>query len=209
MAAAPPQLVEAEPDDEVFEIYDADCNLVGRELRARVHQQGLLHKATYCFVFDRQDRLLVQRRSLRKKIGPNQWDLSVAEHLAPGETHRAGGARHHAAGLMMIMLMMRRQPLSRPENSPGLRTSLASTAVQRLAAAAAQQLQGHSRPASLCAPPPQQASCGACRRSWALWARRSRSSRWHPCTCARSSSQVSAPAAAAVLLLLLLHLAAD
>jgi isopentenyldiphosphate isomerase len=81
----------------VFEIYDADCNLLGRELRAKVHKEGLLHKAAYCFVFDRQRRLLVQRRSLKKKIGPGQWDLSVAEHLSPGETHRAGG-RGGAAG---------------------------------------------------------------------------------------------------------------
>ena len=27
--------------------------------------------------------------SCRKKIGPLQWDLSVAEHLQPGEGYRA------------------------------------------------------------------------------------------------------------------------
>lgn len=30
--------------------------------------------------------LLIQQRSAKKKIGPNQWDLSVAEHLSAGET---------------------------------------------------------------------------------------------------------------------------
>lgn len=85
-AAAVPVL--AEPDDETFDIYDADCNLIGQEKRKKVHAEGILHKAVYCFVFDKQGRLLVQRRSLKKKVGPGQWDLSVAEHLSPGENFR-------------------------------------------------------------------------------------------------------------------------
>jgi hypothetical protein len=39
----------------------------------------------YVFVFDTKGRLLIQKRSADKKIGPNQWDLSVAEHLSAGE----------------------------------------------------------------------------------------------------------------------------
>lgn len=47
---------------------------------------GLLHRAVYVWVFREQDgALLVQRRSAAKKIGAGQWDLSVAEHLQPGE----------------------------------------------------------------------------------------------------------------------------
>jgi isopentenyldiphosphate isomerase len=41
--------------------------------------------AVYVFVFDKKGRLLIQRRSPNKKIGPGQWDLSVAEHLSQGE----------------------------------------------------------------------------------------------------------------------------
>eukprot|EP00878_Enallax_costatus_P005990 GHUV01006283.1.p1 GENE.GHUV01006283.1~~GHUV01006283.1.p1 ORF type:complete len:217 (+),score=38.23 GHUV01006283.1:384-1034(+) len=79
---------EADPAHELFEIYDENCQRVGTELRGIVHKTGLLHKAAYCFVFDKQGRLLIQRRSSNKKIGPSQWDLSVAEHLSPGETFR-------------------------------------------------------------------------------------------------------------------------
>lgn len=43
----------------------------------------------YVFVFDKKGRLLIQRRSSAKKIGPNQWDLSVAEHLSKGELNTA------------------------------------------------------------------------------------------------------------------------
>lgn len=48
---------------------------------------GLLHRAVYVWVFNSEGALLVQRRSPAKRIGPGQWDLSVAEHLQPGETY--------------------------------------------------------------------------------------------------------------------------
>jgi isopentenyl-diphosphate delta-isomerase len=35
----------------------------------------------------------MQRRSLKKRIGPGQWDLSVAEHLAVGEGFADGARR--------------------------------------------------------------------------------------------------------------------
>eukprot|EP00887_Chlorella_sp_A99_P007425 scaffold2.g7425.t1 len=77
----------AEDDGEVFELVDAQDRVVGHALRSTCHREGLLHRAAYCWLFDCQGRLLIQRRSPRKKIGPGQWDLSVAEHLQPGETY--------------------------------------------------------------------------------------------------------------------------
>lgn len=77
-------LIEADPREELFDIYDVDCNHIGTEKRAIVHAKGLLHKAVYCFVFNPEGQLLIQKRSDKKKIGNGQWDLSVAEHLQPG-----------------------------------------------------------------------------------------------------------------------------
>lgn len=53
---------------------------------------GLLHRAVYVWVFRPDGALLVQRRSPHKKIGPGQLDLSVAEHLQPGENYLQVGA---------------------------------------------------------------------------------------------------------------------
>ena len=48
----------------------------------------------YVWVFRPSDgALLIQRRSPAKKIGAAQLDLSVAEHLQPGETYRQGALR--------------------------------------------------------------------------------------------------------------------
>ena len=53
---------------------------------------GLLHRAVYVWVFRPDGALLVQRRSPAKRIGPSQLDLSVAEHLQPGEGYLQVGA---------------------------------------------------------------------------------------------------------------------
>jgi isopentenyldiphosphate isomerase len=76
---------EAEPEEEMFEIVNEKGAVIGLERRGVVHATGLLHKAAYVWVFDTLGRLLIQQRSEEKRIGPGQWDLSVAEHLAPGE----------------------------------------------------------------------------------------------------------------------------
>lgn len=58
--------------------------------------------AVYVFVFDSKGRLLIQKRSANKKIGPNQWDLSVAEHLSAGE--RSARASAVPMGLQCLSL---------------------------------------------------------------------------------------------------------
>lgn len=78
----------AEDEKEVFEIVNESNQVIGREYRSICHERGLTHRAVYCFVFNAEGKLLVQQRSAAKKIGPLQWDLSVAEHLTPGETYK-------------------------------------------------------------------------------------------------------------------------
>lgn len=102
---------EADPASEIFEICDDSGNVLGTELRSIVHKMGLLHKAVYCFVFDTRGRLLIQRRSSKKSIGPNQWDLSVAEHLSPGESFREAAARGLQEELGITGVLLPQQPL--------------------------------------------------------------------------------------------------
>lgn len=83
----------AEPEDELFDIYDEHGTWLGVQKRAIVHTLGLYHRAVYCFVFNSSGKLLIQRRSLEKRVGPGQWDLSVAEHLQPGESYPAAVTR--------------------------------------------------------------------------------------------------------------------
>ncbi len=81
--------------DERFDILDPDnhARVTGQEFRHIVHRTGLLHRAVYCWIYDRDGYLLLQQRSPLKKIGASQWDLSLAEHLQPGESYEAAVVR--------------------------------------------------------------------------------------------------------------------
>ncbi|GIL78257.1 hypothetical protein Vretimale_7634 [Volvox reticuliferus] len=85
--------VAAEAEGEVFETFSEDGTPLGREFRSVCHAHGIWHRAVYAYLFNALGQLLIQRRSLNKKVAPGQWDLSVAEHLSPGETFRDGVVR--------------------------------------------------------------------------------------------------------------------
>jgi isopentenyl-diphosphate delta-isomerase len=80
-------------NDETVQTYDANGMLAALVQRSRVHREGLWHRATSVFLFRSDGRLLVQRRSAHKDICPGLWDLSVAEHLQPGESYEQGAVR--------------------------------------------------------------------------------------------------------------------
>eukprot|EP00198_Chlamydomonas_reinhardtii_P004893 XP_001694229.1 predicted protein [Chlamydomonas reinhardtii] len=85
--------VTAESEGEVFDTYTEDGTPLGRELRSVCHAKGIWHRAVYALLFNSAGELLIQRRSPDKKVAPGQWDLSVAEHLSPGESYAEGVAR--------------------------------------------------------------------------------------------------------------------
>ena len=83
------------PDEEVFDICDKDNVVIGREKRIEVHRKGLLHRAVHVLVYDEdKKKLLLQKRAEKKRINPSKWDLSVGEHLQPGEKDAAVRSDH-------------------------------------------------------------------------------------------------------------------
>ena len=79
--------------EELFETCTLDGKATGLVPRSRVHSEGLWHRATNVFLFRPDGRLLLQRRQLSKAVCPGAWDLSVAEHLKPGESYLDGAIR--------------------------------------------------------------------------------------------------------------------
>jgi isopentenyldiphosphate isomerase len=79
--------------DEPFQTFDASGHPTGIAPRSRVHREGLWHCAASVFLFRSDGRLIVQRRQWNKDVCPGAWDLSVAEHLKPGETYEQGAMR--------------------------------------------------------------------------------------------------------------------
>jgi len=78
---------------EILETFDASGRPQGLESRARVHREGLWHRAVNVFLFRTNGRLLIQLRHGEKDVWPSAWDLSVAEHLKPGESFQQAAER--------------------------------------------------------------------------------------------------------------------
>jgi isopentenyldiphosphate isomerase len=78
---------------EQFQTYDKDGAPLGLVPRSDVHRLGLWHRAVNVLLFDRAGRLYIQRRAAGKDVWPNAWDISVGEHLQPGETFEAAAHR--------------------------------------------------------------------------------------------------------------------
>lgn len=75
-----------EMSDELFQTYQEDGAPAGIVPRGDVHRLGLWHRAANVMLYRSDGRLVLQQRAQDKDVCPGLWDLSVAEHLTPGES---------------------------------------------------------------------------------------------------------------------------
>ncbi|WP_166442960.1 16S rRNA (adenine(1518)-N(6)/adenine(1519)-N(6))-dimethyltransferase RsmA [Phragmitibacter flavus] len=71
--------------DEMFDVVNERDEVIGQAPRARVHAEGLLHRAVHVFVLNKHGDLWLQQRSHLKDKHPLAWDSSAAGHLDAGE----------------------------------------------------------------------------------------------------------------------------
>lgn len=73
--------------EEWFDEVNEQDEVIGRRLRAEIHQLGLLHRAVHILVFNDQGQLFLQKRSELKDCFPGKWDSSASGHLDSGEDY--------------------------------------------------------------------------------------------------------------------------
>jgi len=83
----------AQDPDELLPVVDTSDRQVGLASRARIHAQGLLHRAVHVLVFAPDGRLWLQRRSQAKDRFPGKWTSSASGHVDPGEGYDQAAAR--------------------------------------------------------------------------------------------------------------------
>lgn len=86
---------------ELIDVLDAHGALTGiRKSKRDVHRDGDWHRASHVWIAS-GDRVLLQRRALAKESWPGLWDISVAGHIAAGETAMEAAVRetHEEIGL--------------------------------------------------------------------------------------------------------------
>jgi 16S rRNA (adenine1518-N6/adenine1519-N6)-dimethyltransferase len=75
--------------DEMFDVVNERDEVIGQAPRAKVHADGLWHRAVHVFVLNKHGELWLQQRSHLKDKHPLVWDSSAAGHLDAGENFAA------------------------------------------------------------------------------------------------------------------------
>jgi isopentenyl-diphosphate Delta-isomerase len=73
--------------DEIYDVVDKMDRVIGQATRREIHQKKLLHRSIHILVFNSQNELFLQKRSMLKDGNPGLWDTSSAGHVDSGETY--------------------------------------------------------------------------------------------------------------------------
>jgi isopentenyldiphosphate isomerase len=81
------------PADELLDVVDDQDRVLSRAPRSRVLKEYLIHRAVMFFVFDDEERVLVNQRSDTKEIYPGHWSIAFGGHVLAGESYDAAVRR--------------------------------------------------------------------------------------------------------------------
>ena len=80
--------------DELIDILTPDGKPTGKTaLKSEAHKNGWFHATVHIWLFTSDEKILLQKRALTKKVFPGIWDISVAGHIGAGEEIIAGAKR--------------------------------------------------------------------------------------------------------------------
>ncbi len=83
----------AQRGDELFDVVDAQDQVIGQAQRREVHARQLWHRAVHVLVVGSSSRVFLQKRSLAKDMAPGCWDSSCSGHLDAGEDYAPAARR--------------------------------------------------------------------------------------------------------------------
>jgi len=81
-------------DDEPLILVDSNDNVLGYDSKGACHDgNGKLHRAFSIFLFNSAGQLMLQKRSVQKRLWPGYWSNSCCSHPRKGETDLAAAER--------------------------------------------------------------------------------------------------------------------
>ncbi|MGK0414035.1 MAG: isopentenyl-diphosphate delta-isomerase [Polaribacter sp.] len=73
--------------DELIDILTPEGEPTGRTaLKSDAHKNGWFHATVHIWFFTSDEKILLQKRAMSKKVFPGLWDISVAGHIGAGES---------------------------------------------------------------------------------------------------------------------------
>ncbi|WP_339662657.1 NUDIX domain-containing protein [uncultured Polaribacter sp.] len=80
--------------DELIDILTPEGKFTGKTaLKSEAHKHGWFHATVHIWLFTSDEKILLQKRAMSKKVFPGLWDISVAGHIAAGEEILASAKR--------------------------------------------------------------------------------------------------------------------
>ena len=89
--------------NEIFDVVNDNDDVVDQQPRHIVHKNNLLHRAVHALVYDKHNRLYLQKRSLSKDTNPGLWDTSMGGHLDSGESYDQAAIRETFEELGIVL----------------------------------------------------------------------------------------------------------
>ncbi len=84
---------------EYLSVVDENDQVINTLARPKIHALGLIHRAVHILVFNDQNQLFLQKRSMKKDLNKGLWDTSAAGHVNVGEDYTASAIRETAEEL--------------------------------------------------------------------------------------------------------------
>lgn len=80
-------------NSEEVSIVDKDDNVIGKDTRKNMREQRLIHRSTYIFVLNSENKFHVHKRTATKKWCPGYWDIVSGGCVQYGETFEENAER--------------------------------------------------------------------------------------------------------------------
>jgi len=79
--------------EEIVTIVDKENNVTGHAPRSQMRSQGLIHRASYIYVFNSDRKLFVHKRVKTKDVFPGYYDLCAGGVILKDESYEVGAVR--------------------------------------------------------------------------------------------------------------------
>lgn len=86
--------LKGEQKSQLLVLTDKQGDYLGLATRERCHKgKGIPHLAFLAFIIDKDNQIILAKRSQKKSLWANFWDASVVSHILPGESAESAASR--------------------------------------------------------------------------------------------------------------------
>lgn len=79
--------------EDYLDIIDENDNIIGQEIREKVHRDGLLHREIHVYFITPNKEIIFQHRAKDKDTYPDLLDATVGGHVDMGDTYQEAAIR--------------------------------------------------------------------------------------------------------------------